>query len=206
MQSSITKRIYLRQFHVFIQIIPIESSMTGNRYLFAPFLYASLTIFTGVQASIGLMGYMKYGDATQQIIIWNLPTHNVIPYILDSVICLGVMLTLPLMNYPVIEILEDLLFAQGKCLFFMNLSTLVFYMYINLPISCLSLCNILFTKFKVVVRNVQCNDFIHEQVGFSAHPNLRTIHGLESQLFKLTFNLWLMKMMMKSSPFWNGCL
>ncbi|XP_072025915.1 uncharacterized protein [Amphiura filiformis] len=62
------------------------------------------------------MGYMKYGDETQQIIIWNLPSHSIIPYILDSVICLGVMLTLPLMNYPVIEILEDLLFAQGRIL------------------------------------------------------------------------------------------
>ena len=98
---------------ILFQIIPIESSMTGNRHLFAPFLYLSLTIFTGILGSIGIMGYMKFGDATQQIIVWNLPSHSVIPYILDSVICLGVMLTLPLMNYPVIEILEDLLFAEG---------------------------------------------------------------------------------------------
>ena len=88
--------------------------MTGNRHLFAPFLYTSLTLFTLLLSSIGITGYMKYGLATQQIIIWNLPLEGVIPYILDSVICLAVLLTLPLANYPAIEILEGLLFAQGE--------------------------------------------------------------------------------------------
>ncbi|XP_072041708.1 uncharacterized protein [Amphiura filiformis] len=95
-------------------IIPIESSMEENRKYYPHLLYAATILFTFVLASLGILGYLHYGDDVQQIVIWNLPVDSVLSYLVNSVICIGILFTFPLQNFPVIDIFEELLFAQGR--------------------------------------------------------------------------------------------
>nr|XP_054766071.1 proton-coupled amino acid transporter 1-like [Lytechinus pictus] len=53
-------------------IIPIESSMEGNRHLYPLLLHINVTFFTLLMASIGIMGYLYYGKNVEQMIIWSL--------------------------------------------------------------------------------------------------------------------------------------
>ena len=43
------------------QVIPIESSMEGNRYLFPWFLHGAIFILAAILGSFGILGYLKYG-------------------------------------------------------------------------------------------------------------------------------------------------
>ena len=88
--------------------------MEENRKYYPHLLYTAMILFTCVLASLGILGYLHYGNGIQQVIIWNIENSSVLPYIVNSVICVGVLFTFPLQNFPVIEIFEELLFAHGK--------------------------------------------------------------------------------------------
>ncbi|XP_071947943.1 uncharacterized protein [Antedon mediterranea] len=95
-------------------IIPIESSMAENRPKYPSFLHGSLMLLFVMLGSLGVLGYLKYGDDVEQILIQNLPANTVFSYIANVTICIGVAFTYPLTVYPIIEILENILFTEGR--------------------------------------------------------------------------------------------
>ncbi|XP_033104483.1 amino acid transporter AVT3B-like isoform X2 [Anneissia japonica] len=105
-------------------IIPIESSMAENRPKYPAFLHGSLLLLFTMLCSLGILGYLKYGSDVEQILIQNLPSGSITSYIVNVTICIGVAFTYPITVYPIIEILENILFTEGR-IFGQSLNTLV---------------------------------------------------------------------------------
>ncbi|KAK7507847.1 hypothetical protein BaRGS_00000812, partial [Batillaria attramentaria] len=96
-------------------ILPIESSMEGNRHNFSRFLYGAVSVLTMVLASFGVMGYLRFGDGVEQMINANIPSGSWLSIAVNVCLCIGVLLTFPLMIYPVIDLAEIHLFGKGRC-------------------------------------------------------------------------------------------
>ncbi|CAH1795480.1 unnamed protein product, partial [Owenia fusiformis] len=96
-------------------IIPIEASMDGNRHNYPRFLHGSILILGVMFASFGILGYGKYGDGVGQIITANLPQGTVVMVAVQIFLMIGVICTFPLQFFPIAEILEGYIFAEGKC-------------------------------------------------------------------------------------------
>ncbi|XP_071947226.1 uncharacterized protein [Antedon mediterranea] len=97
-------------------VIPVEASMVGNRHMYPYFLHFTICILALILSSLGISGYLRYGHATQQIIIENLieDENSMFLTIVYSLICISVMLTYPLQLFPVIEVIENAFFLPGK--------------------------------------------------------------------------------------------
>lgn len=115
-------RLYLLVFKfvfmlslLFLQIIPIETSMEGNRSLYPVLLYGALLLFTGIYCFMGVIGYLKYGNNVGQVLIWSLAGHTnpIVILMINATICIGVLFTYPLQNFVAVEIVEGIIF--GKC-------------------------------------------------------------------------------------------
>ena len=96
------------------QILPIESSMEGNRHNFIKFLYGAITVLTLVLGCFGSLGYLRFGDSIEQMINANIPSGQWLGIAVNSCLCIGVLLTFPLMIYPVVELAELHLFGNGE--------------------------------------------------------------------------------------------
>ena len=99
--------------HAFQQIIPIESSMEGNQHMFPGCLGGAISIFTGLLGTLAVVGYVQFGEDTDQIIAQNLATDNMVGLLINITLIFGVVCTYPLQVFPVVEIVEGLLFADG---------------------------------------------------------------------------------------------
>ncbi|EDV19162.1 uncharacterized protein TRIADDRAFT_62383 [Trichoplax adhaerens] len=88
-------------------IIPIESSMKGNRHRFGLMLHLAIGFMTLWFIALGILGYLRYGNDVNQIILESLPRNNVIYKIVTIFLCVGVVFTFPLQVFVPIEILED---------------------------------------------------------------------------------------------------
>ena len=97
-----------------LQILPIEASMEGNRHNFSKFLYAAIGVLSIILASFGSLGYMRFGDNTQQMVNANIPSGQPLSIAVNACLCVGVILTYPLMLYPVVELAELYLFGRGE--------------------------------------------------------------------------------------------
>ncbi|XP_013084175.2 uncharacterized protein LOC106069130 isoform X3 [Biomphalaria glabrata] len=98
-------------------IVPIESSMEGNHHNFAPFLHSAILILSSILSTFGIIGYLRYGEATEQILNKNIPTTSPTGMLINIFLCVGVLLTFPLQIYPVIEISETYLLGKDcKCI------------------------------------------------------------------------------------------
>ncbi|XP_041476594.1 proton-coupled amino acid transporter 1-like isoform X1 [Lytechinus variegatus] len=97
-------------------IIPIESSMEGNRHLYPLLLHINVTFFTLLMASIGIMGYLYYGKDVEQMIIWSLPLQDPLTIAVNVTLVIAIVFTYPLQVFPIVEIMEQLIFAPGQCL------------------------------------------------------------------------------------------
>ena len=106
--------LYLTRLHI-LQVIPIESSMVGNRHLFPAFLHGAILILSIILGTFGVMGYLKYGNSVHQMLNTNLPQGSTVAMVVNAGICFGILLTFPLQIYPVIEIIEKYLFTEGMC-------------------------------------------------------------------------------------------
>jgi len=95
-------------------VIPIQSSMEGNRHWFITFLHIAVYIVFCVLTTFGLMGYLRYGDGVQQIIILNMKQHSPLAILVDVTLIISVLFTYPLQCFPVIEIIESYLFEPGR--------------------------------------------------------------------------------------------
>ncbi|BFZ02921.1 hypothetical protein BsWGS_05960 [Bradybaena similaris] len=94
-------------------IIPIESSMEGNRHNFSKFLHGAVLILTGILAVFGTMGYLENGNTTEQMLNKHIPSSDAFGITINIFLCIGVVLTFPLQIYPVIELMEIYLFGPG---------------------------------------------------------------------------------------------
>jgi len=97
------------------QVIPVESSMEGNRHNFNAILHGAILLLGGILSSFGVLGYLRFDVGVQQMINLNILPGTFVFYAVNIALCLGVLLTFPLQLYPVIELLEVLLFSKGMC-------------------------------------------------------------------------------------------
>jgi len=97
-----------------LQIIPVESSMEGNRHNFKTFLHGAIGMLTFILGTFGIMGYMRFADGVAQMINLNIPSGTFVFYTVNIGVCVGVLLTFPLQIYPVIELVEIVLFSEGR--------------------------------------------------------------------------------------------
>ena len=111
MYTSIIKCLCL--LYLF-QILPIESSMEGNRHNFIRFLYGAVTVLTMLLACFGVLGYLRFGNDVEQMINANIPSGQWLSVAVNSCLCVGVLLTFPLMMYPVVELAELRVFGDGE--------------------------------------------------------------------------------------------
>ncbi|XP_005097320.1 uncharacterized protein LOC101845918 [Aplysia californica] len=95
-------------------VIPIESSMEGNRHNFSNFLHGSVFILTCILSLFGIVGYLRYGTGTEQMLNQNMPSGTPVSIAINVCLCVGVILTFPLQIYPVIELSEIFLFGDGR--------------------------------------------------------------------------------------------
>ncbi|XP_052266888.1 uncharacterized protein LOC127868842 isoform X2 [Dreissena polymorpha] len=95
-------------------VIPIESSMVGNRHLFTWFLHGAIFALGLVLGTLGILGYLAFGNNIQQMLNKNLPSGQFLALFVNVGICVGVILTFPLQIFPVIEIIENYIFSEGR--------------------------------------------------------------------------------------------
>ncbi|CAD5113387.1 DgyrCDS2560 [Dimorphilus gyrociliatus] len=96
-------------------VLPIESSMDGNRYLFPTFLRVAIAFVWVILVSFGILGYLRYGNTVNQLIILSLENISVVTSILINVTLMtSVIFTFPLQAFPVWQIAECYIFS-GHC-------------------------------------------------------------------------------------------
>ncbi|ELT96757.1 hypothetical protein CAPTEDRAFT_221004 [Capitella teleta] len=96
-------------------VMPIHCSMEGNRHLFPAFLHANVYIVFVILASFGSLGYLRYGENVNQIVVMNIAQHSILSLFVDVTLIISVLFTYPLQGFPVIEIVESYLFGPGRC-------------------------------------------------------------------------------------------
>ncbi|XP_069124866.1 uncharacterized protein [Argopecten irradians] len=95
-------------------VIPVESSMEGNRHNFNAFLHGAVGVLTLILGTFGIMGYIMFGQDVQQMLNLNIPSTEWVSFAVNVGVCVGVLLTFPLQIYPVIELIEIILFSEGS--------------------------------------------------------------------------------------------
>eukprot|EP01025_Chloroclados_australasicus_P021905 TRINITY_DN22838_c0_g2_i2.p1 TRINITY_DN22838_c0_g2~~TRINITY_DN22838_c0_g2_i2.p1 ORF type:complete len:437 (+),score=36.36 TRINITY_DN22838_c0_g2_i2:160-1470(+) len=91
-------------------ILPIEESM-ANRKHFDAILAAGIGVITSVFVLFGCVGYLAFGEKTEDIITLNLPQDWTTNAVISS-LCIGLFFTFPIMMIPVYEIVERGLLGQ----------------------------------------------------------------------------------------------
>ncbi len=99
--------------YIFSQILTIEASMEGNRPRFPAFLYSAVLLFTSLFTPLAMLGYLKYGENTQQILLQNLPQDSIVLLSVEFALMISVLLTYPIQIFPVVEMIETFVFAEG---------------------------------------------------------------------------------------------
>lgn len=92
--------------------------MEGNRHNFSKFLHGAVFILSSVLTSFGVIAYLRYGSDTAQMLNKNIPTSDSFGMAINIFLCVGVILTFPLMIYPVIELTETYVFTKGESINF----------------------------------------------------------------------------------------
>ena len=88
--------------------------MDGNRDIFPLFLHIAIYVVFMILTSFGLLGYLRYGDHVQQIVIRSIPQHSVLAIMVDVTLVVSVLCTYPLQCFPVIQIMEGYIFGPGR--------------------------------------------------------------------------------------------
>lgn len=87
--------------------------MAENRRRYPCYLHISLCLLSTILGSFGVVGYLRYGDETSQIVTENLQG-SVIVVILRCLLFFGVLFTYPLQIYPIIQIVEGIFFGPNS--------------------------------------------------------------------------------------------
>uniref|UniRef100_A0A0L8GXY0 Amino acid transporter transmembrane domain-containing protein n=1 Tax=Octopus bimaculoides TaxID=37653 RepID=A0A0L8GXY0_OCTBM len=93
-------------------IIPIESSMDGNRHNFSKFLNGAILIVSFILLVLGLFGYLRFGSHVNQLINLSLIHSGLGAHLLNACLIVAVICTYPLMIYPVLQMIENFVFVQ----------------------------------------------------------------------------------------------
>ncbi|CAC5356459.1 SLC36A [Mytilus coruscus] len=95
-------------------VIPVESSMEGNRHNFASFLHGAICVLSVILGSFGILGYLRFGSEVEQMLNLNIPSASWVAFSINICVIVGVALTFPLQIYPVTEMIELVLFSHGS--------------------------------------------------------------------------------------------
>eukprot|EP00795_Rhopilema_esculentum_P009071 gene9071-16723_t len=87
--------------------------MAENRGRYPCYLHISLVLLSSILGSFGTLGYLRYGDETNQIVTENLEG-SLIVIALRCLLFFGVLFTYPLQIYPVIQIVEGIIFGPNS--------------------------------------------------------------------------------------------
>ncbi|ORX62684.1 hypothetical protein DM01DRAFT_1278586 [Hesseltinella vesiculosa] len=94
-------------------VIPIAESME-NPEKFPLVVWAGMIIVCVVYLLIGGISYLAYGDRIQAAVIYNFPPNNPLTITVQLLYSIAIILTIPLMMFPAINIMENIIFR--KCL------------------------------------------------------------------------------------------
>ncbi|CAG2249831.1 PAT [Mytilus edulis] len=95
-------------------VVPVESSMEGNRHNFASFLHGAILVLSVILGSFGILGYLRFGSGVEQMLNLNIPSASWFAFSINICVIVGVALTFPLQIYPVTEMIELVLFSHGS--------------------------------------------------------------------------------------------
>eukprot|EP01087_Luapelamoeba_hula_P016550 TRINITY_DN5095_c0_g2_i3.p1 TRINITY_DN5095_c0_g2~~TRINITY_DN5095_c0_g2_i3.p1 ORF type:complete len:434 (-),score=59.70 TRINITY_DN5095_c0_g2_i3:84-1385(-) len=90
-------------------VVPVEQTMTVQRFRYPMLLDLTLLIVTGLLMSFGVLGYLTYGDSTSSVITENLESGPMKTVVVIALI-LAILLTYPMQFYPVMEIFDRVFF------------------------------------------------------------------------------------------------
>mmetsp|Transcript_5021 Transcript_5021/g.21751 ORF Transcript_5021/g.21751 Transcript_5021/m.21751 type:complete len:501 (-) Transcript_5021:888-2390(-) len=85
-------------------VLPVEASMSVPKY-FDRVLALALSCLTFVLMTVGVLGFVTFGEDTKSIILVNMQGSGIITGI-KIVLCLGILFTYPLQLVPVVQSLE----------------------------------------------------------------------------------------------------
>ncbi|CAM9226440.1 unnamed protein product [Discosporangium mesarthrocarpum] len=85
-------------------VLPIESSM-HNRGHFMPILVLVMIIYTTLCVCSGILGYLAFGDRTEDIVLMNMGS-SIYSKVVRISFCIGLYFTFPIMMVPVWEVAE----------------------------------------------------------------------------------------------------
>ncbi len=88
--------------------------MEGNRHNFPAFLHGAIGVLSLILLCFGVLGYLRFGDITNQMINKNIPPTSWIAIAVNICLCVGVILTFPLQMFPVVEMAEIATFSDGQ--------------------------------------------------------------------------------------------
>ena len=101
--------------------------MEGNRHNFSAFLHGAVLVLSVILGSFGILGYVRFGSDVQQMLNLNIPATSWVAFAVNVCVIVGVGLTFPLQIYPVVEMIEVLLFSHGKIFIpFTGLSIIIY--------------------------------------------------------------------------------
>ncbi|KAJ2476266.1 hypothetical protein EV174_004982, partial [Coemansia sp. RSA 2320] len=98
-------------FEGYALILPIADSMSQPEK-FPAVLSLVMVICAAVAVSIGALSYAAYGDKTEAIVLLNMPSKTAATLSVQLLYSLAILLSVPLMMFPVIRILEQALFPR----------------------------------------------------------------------------------------------
>lgn len=87
--------------------------MAENRGRYPCYLHISLFLLSSILGSFGTLGYLRYGNETNQIVTENLKGSAIV-IALRCLLFFGVLFTYPLQIYPVIQIVEGLIYGPNS--------------------------------------------------------------------------------------------
>ncbi|GMM38806.1 Avt4 protein [Saccharomycopsis crataegensis] len=93
-------------------IIPIQESMI-EPHKFPKVLFAVIVTVTVLMLVIGSLCYWTYGDATNTVIILNLPQDSILVNSVQLFYSVAILLSAPLQLFPVIKIVENKVFGRS---------------------------------------------------------------------------------------------
>eukprot|EP00051_Salpingoeca_urceolata_P021658 m.342004 g.342004 ORF g.342004 m.342004 type:complete len:570 (+) comp19837_c0_seq1:659-2368(+) len=93
-------------------VVPLQSSMSGNRKSFKTYLRVTVGLLTVLLGAFGIFGYMCYGPNVTQIIIAELPVDAVVARAVRIALLFAVCLTYPLQLFPVLQLAIAYLFGE----------------------------------------------------------------------------------------------
>lgn len=94
-------------------VIPIETSMHGSRHLYPRLLRISLIILSIILGGFGSSAYLRFGPGVSQVIIGELPAHQLLASIVRAALLVGISFTYPLQLFPVVQVAEVRLLGRS---------------------------------------------------------------------------------------------